>query len=232
MDVPAVVGEASQRSSRSASSTPRRARSKTTQGGGSGRKPVTTIMKSLPRASQSRGPSPSHRGQGSVDVPIEVHGPSPSHWGQGSVDVPIEVHHHQALHVHDDRTQTVTMGVDPVEYGRMVGEAQRLLDESKSRADHFEGLSQEIYSQACQQVQQLMTIAQQLHQSCIEKDESLRKLSFEVQMVKVQLEEQVSLNHDLMTQFESAKSQTQRLLGHKDSEISRLMSEVSDLSSA
>ena len=54
---------------------------------------------------------------------------------------------------HDDRTQTVTMGVDPVEYGRMVGEAQRLLDESKSRADHFEGLSKEIYSQACQQVQ-------------------------------------------------------------------------------
>ena len=56
MDVPAVVGEASQRSSRSASSTPRRARSKTTQGGGSGRKPVSTIMKALPRASQSRGP--------------------------------------------------------------------------------------------------------------------------------------------------------------------------------
>ena len=127
MDVPAVVGEASQRSSRSASSTPRRARSKTTQGGGSGRKPVSTIMKALPRASQSRGPSSSHRGQGSVGV-----------------DIPVEVHHHQEFHAHDDRTQTVTMGVDPVEYGRMVGEAQRLLDESKSRADHFEGLSKEI----------------------------------------------------------------------------------------
>ena len=212
MDVPAVVGEASQRSSRSASSTPRRARSKTTQGGGTGRKPVSTIMKALPRASHSRGPSPSHRGQGSVDVPSEVH-------------------HHQELHVHGDRTQTVTMGVDPVEYGKMVGEAQRLLDESKSRADHFEGLSKEIYSQACQQVQQLMTIAQQLHQSCMEKDESLQTLSFEVQRMKVQLQDQISLNHDVMTQFESAKSQTQRMLGQKDSEISRLMSEVSDLSS-
>ena len=105
MDVPAVVGEASQRSSRSASSTPRRARSKTTQGGGSGRKPVSTIMKALPRASESRGPSPSHRGQGSVDVPVEVH-------------------HHQEFHVHDDRTKTDTMHVDPVEYGRMVGEAK------------------------------------------------------------------------------------------------------------
>ena len=214
MDVPAVVGEASQRSSRSASSTPRRARSKTTQGGGSGRKPVSTIMKALPRASQSRGPSPSHRGQGSVGV-----------------DIPVEVHHHQEFHVHDDRTQTVTMGVDPVEYGRMVGEAQRLLDESKSRADHFEGLSKEIYSQACQQVQQLMSIAQQLHQSCIEKDDSLQRLSFEVQRVKVQLQDQISINHDVMAQFDSAKSQTQMLLGHKDSEISRLMSEVSNLSS-
>ena len=173
---------------------------------------MSTIMKALPRASQNRGPSPSHRGQGSVDVPVEVH-------------------HHQEFHVHDDRTQTVTMGVDPVEYGRMVGEAQRLLDESKSRADHFEGLSNEIYSQACQQVQQLVTIAQQLHQSCIEKDESLQKLPFEVQRVKVQLQDQISLNHDVMAQFDSAKSQTQRLLGHKDSEISRLMPEVSTLSS-
>ena len=52
-----------------------------------------------------------------------------------------------------------------------------------------------------------MTVAQQLHQSCIEKDQ------------------------DVLTQFESAKSQTQRLLGHKDSEISRLLSEVSSLNS-
>ena len=161
-------------------------------------------MKSLPKASQSRGASPSHRGQGSVGVPIEV-----------PVGVPIEVHHHQKFHVHDDRTQTVAMGVDLVEYGRMVGEAQRRLDESKSRADHFEGLSKEIYAQACQQAQQLMTIAQQLHQSCIEKGESLQKLSFEVQLAKAQLQEQISNNQHFLTQFESVKSQTQRLLGSK-----------------
>ena len=76
-----------------------------------------------------------------------------------------------------------------------------------------------------------MTIAQQLHQSCIEKDESLQKLSFEVQRVKVQHQDQISINHDVMAQFDSAKSQTQMLLGHKDSEISHLMSEVSNLSS-
>ena len=74
-----------------------------------------------------------------------------------------------------------------------------------------------------------MTIAQQQHQSCIEKDESLEKLSFEVQMVKAQLQEQISNNQYVLTQFESAKSQSQKFLGHKDSEISRLMSEVSRL---
>ena len=134
--VEGCVGEvASMRSRSSSSNTPNRNRSrqKTIQGGGFWRRPVASIAKSLPKASQSRGPSPSHRGQGSVDVPIEVH-------------------HHQELHVHDDSTQTVALGVDPVEYGRTVSEAQRLSDESKSRADHFEGLSKEIYFQACQQV--------------------------------------------------------------------------------
>ena len=144
--VQGCVGKVTSMRSRSSSSNTPPSRQKTIQGGGSGRSAVTSIVKSLPKASQSRGPAPSHRGQGSDDAPIEVH-------------------HHQELHLHDDRTQTVAMGVDPVGYGRMVvGEAQRLLDESKSRADHFEGLSKEIYSQACQQVQQLMTIAQQLHQ--------------------------------------------------------------------
>ena len=70
---------------------------------------MSTIVKSLPKVSQSRGPSPSHLDQRFVDVPNEVH-------------------HHQELHVHDDTAQSVAMRVDPVEYGRKVGEAQRLLD--------------------------------------------------------------------------------------------------------
>ena len=46
-----------------------------------------------------------------------------------------------------------------------------------------------------------------------------------------QLQEQISNNQEVLTQFESAKSQTQRLLGHKDSEISWLLPEVSSLNS-
>ena len=60
---------------------------------------------------------------------------------------------------------------------------------------------------------------------------SMQKLSFEVPMVKAQLQEPFSNNQEVLTQFESAKSQTQRLLGHKDSEISRLLSDVSSLNS-
>ena len=96
----------------------------------------------MPQASHSRDPSPSHSGQDSVDVPLEVH--------------------HQEMHAHDDRVQTVAFGVDPAEHGRMVSEAQRLLDEPQSRADHFESLSKGMYSHACQRAQQLMTFAQQL----------------------------------------------------------------------
>ena len=47
--------------------------------------------------------------------------------------------------------------------------------------------------------------------------------------MKAQLQKQISNNQDVLTQFESAKSQPQRLLSHKDSKISPLMSEVSSL---
>ena len=97
----------SQRSRNSSSGTPSCNRStKLIQGGGSGRRSVSTIVRTMPKASRSRDPSPSHSGQNSVDVPLEVH--------------------HQEMHSHDDRVQTVAFGVDPAEHGRMFSEAQRL----------------------------------------------------------------------------------------------------------
>ena len=83
----------------------------------------------MPRATRSRGPSPSHFGQGSIDFSVED-----QHHHQ-------EMHLHdersvqfQEVHMHDDRVQTVNVGVDPVEFGRVVSESQRLLDESESKA--------------------------------------------------------------------------------------------------
>ena len=134
--VQGCVGEVnSMRARNTESKTPTRngSRQKAIQSGGPERRPVATSVKSLPKAFHSQGPSPSHRGGGSIDVPMEVH-------------------HHRELHVHDDRSDTVAMRVDPVEYGRMVGEAHKLFDESQSRADHIAGLSKEIYSQTCEQV--------------------------------------------------------------------------------
>ena len=95
--IPGGVGEIESVRSRSSSGASSRQRRKTQ---GSGKRPITSIVKSLPKASDSsRGPSPSRRGQGSTDVPVEVH-------------------HHQELHVHDDRVQAVAIGVDPADYGR------------------------------------------------------------------------------------------------------------------
>ena len=209
--IPGGVGEVESVRSRSSSGASSRQRRKAQ---GPGRRPITSIVKSLPKASgSSRGPSPTHRGQGSTDVPVEVH-------------------HHQELHVHDDRVQAVAIGVDPAEYGRMISEAEQLIDESQGRAAHFEGLSKEIYSQACQQVQQLMTMVQLLRNSCLVKDQSIDQLSNEVQLVQTQLQEQIVTNQNVLSQLASVKSDTQRLIGHKDSEITRLMSEVSSLMSS
>ena len=106
--IPGGVGEVESVRSRSSSGASSRQRRKAQ---GSGRRPITSIVKSLPKASgSSRGPSPTHRGQGSTDVPVEVH-------------------HPQELHVHDDRVQAITIGVDPAQYVRMISEARQLIDE-------------------------------------------------------------------------------------------------------
>eukprot|EP00435_Cladocopium_sp_Y103_P029893 s1070_g7.t1 len=77
-----------------------------------------------------------------------------------------------------------------------------------------------------------MTMVQLLRQSSLEKDQSIQQLSNEVQSVQAQLQEQIVSNQNVLSQLDSMKSQTQRLLGHKDSEITRLMSEVSSLLSS
>ena len=53
MDVPAAVGEASSQRSSRASSTPRRAHSKSLQGQGQGRRNMSQVIKSLPKIHDS-----------------------------------------------------------------------------------------------------------------------------------------------------------------------------------
>ena len=114
--------------------------------------------------------------------------------------------------------QTVAVGVDPVDFAKMVGEAKVLISNAQDRACHFEGLSREICSQTCQQ---LVSISQQFHQSCLEqiqlnqsKDLPLQQMSPEVESIKSQLQQQIF-------QYKNAT----RIVGHKDSEIQRLINE-------
>ena len=98
----------------------------------------------------------------------------------------------------------------------VLAEAQRLLDESRSRALHLEGVAQET-----------MTMTKHvnrfnLYQACQSKDQTILGLSNdlgalqnEVAFVQSQLQSQVS---------KCSKYET--ILGHKDGEIKRLMTEL------
>jgi hypothetical protein len=61
--------------------------------------------------------------------------------------------------MHDERTQTVHLGVRPHDFGVVVDEAQRLLDESRSRALHLAGVAQEIHDKAYEQIQPLPSMS-------------------------------------------------------------------------
>ena len=118
------------------------------------------------------------------------------------------------LRLHDERNQTVHLGVSPQDFGAVVAEAQRLLDESRTRALHLEGVAQEIHDRACEQIQQLKSMVESLYQACQSKDQTtlgksndLGALQNEVAFVQSQLQSQVS---------KCSKYET--ILGHKDGE--------------
>lgn len=126
------------------------------------------------------------------------------------------------LHPHDNRTQSVHLGISHQEFGSVIAEAQRLLDDSRARADHFEGIAQTIHNQACEQIVHLKGMVESLYQSCQSKDMTISGLSNdlfalqnEVLLVRGQLEAQVN-----------KCSTSERIIGHKDSEIQRLMNEL------
>ena len=223
MDVPAMVAGANSRSSSVSSSGPR-------------------VRKSRKESSRERIPIPKaivppHQpGRSSRDIEVGPSTPLSTPEVQGSLhqSTTQELHLHdnrtsssmtQVLHQHDNRTQAVHLGISHQEFGSVVAEAQRLLDDSRARADHFEGAAQTIHNQACEQIVHLKSMVESLYQSCQSKDLTINGLSSdlatlqnEVLLVRGQLEAQVT------------KCVTgERIIGHKDSEIQRLMNEVSSL---
>ena len=229
MDVPAVVAGAASRSSSVSSSGPR-------------------VRKSRKESPSERIPIPIQDDQGRTIVPVHQPGRSsrdiemgpstplstPEVQGGSHQSTTQVLHLHddrtlssttQVLHQHDNRTQAVHLGISHQEFGSVVAEAQRLLDDSRARADHFEGIAQTIHNQACEQIVHLKGMVESLYRSCQSKDLTINGLSSdlatlqnEVLLVRGQLEAQVT------------KCATgERIIGHKDSEIQRLMNEVSSL---
>ena len=119
------------------------------------------------------------------------------------------------LHLHDDRTQSVHLGISHQEFGAVISEAQRLLDESRTRASYFEGVAQEIHSKACEQIQNLKGIVESLYQACESKDQSIQRLGSDLGA----LQHEVLLTKNQLQSQTARCSQCENLLGHKDSEI-------------
>ena len=142
----------------------------------------------------------------------------------------LSVSHEQSLRFHDDRVQTWNVGVDPVEHGRLVGEAQHLLEESESKARSLERLAQDIYMRACTQIQHLMTVANELQQTCSRGEPTIQVPHNDLHVVRSQLENQIVLNQLQVTENARLNQENSiglRTLDHKNSEVSRVMKLVS-----
>ena len=79
-----------------------------------------------------------------------------------------------------------------------------------------------------------MNLAESLYHSDCSKTSEIERFQRDVQSTRDQLQVQINRNQAMgsqITQFESQMSNIQNLFGHKDTEITRLMSEVSRLRS-
>jgi predicted nucleic acid-binding Zn-ribbon protein len=119
----------------------------------------------------------------------------------------------------------VNVGVDPMDFANMVSEAKRVVQESDERIKGLEGLAQDVYSQACSRIQELLGVVESLQLSNQGFQNQIHQLNSEVANVRAQLELQITWNHDLGSRVECSAS----MLDHKEGEISRLMDEIHQL---
>ena len=139
---------------------------------------------------------------------------------------------HSTFEYHDQRSQQVHVGVDPMVFSNMVLEARRVIQEAKEKAQGLKQFAQEVYKQACSQcsrIQELVDFAERLYHSDRSKTSEIERLRRDVQSTQDQLQIQINRNQTMesqIAQFDSQMSNVQNLFGHKDAEITRLMSEV------
>ena len=134
------------------------------------------------------------------------------------------IHHSQTVQYHDHRTQQVNVGVDPMDFANMVSEAKSVVQESDERIKGLEGLAQDVYSQACSRIQELLGV-ESLQLSNPGFQNQIHQKNPEVVNVRAQLELQITRNHKLGSRVECSAN----MLDHKEGEISRLMDEIHQL---
>lgn len=129
------------------------------------------------------------------------------------------------VHLHDHRS--VSIGVDPQLYAQTVSQAQQLLNESETRASHFEGLSKELHAEANRQIQELKLMVAQLHQACMDRDRANQDLGGQARQLTASFDstrEQLRIQAlPLNEQLDSAKAEEsnrfRNMIGHKHAEI-------------
>ena len=77
---------------------------------------------------------------------------------------------HNTFEYHDQRSQQVYAGVDPM------AEARRVIQESEEKAQGLEQLAQEVYQQACSRIHELVNLTESLYQSDCSKASETEKL--------------------------------------------------------
>jgi hypothetical protein len=190
-------------------------------GQGQGRRNMSQVIKSLPKVHDSgRRLAVASTGH---EVGLESQPQLPSSFPSDGAHTSV----HSTFEYHDQRSQQVHVGVDPMVFSSMVSEARRVIQESEEKAQGLEQLAQEVYQQACSRIQELVNLAESLYQSDCSNASEIEKLQRDVQSTRDQFQIQINRNQTLgfqITQFESQMSNIQNLFSHKDAELNRPMS--------
>jgi len=123
---------------------------------------VSQVIKRLPQPSdheRATSPVPLVHSSASASQPSTFIPQEPS----GQPDA--RLHHSQAVQYHDHRTQQVNVGADPMDFANTVSEAKRVVQEFDERIKGLEGLAQDVYSQACSRIQELLGVVESLQLS-------------------------------------------------------------------
>ena len=90
----------------------------------------------------------------------------------------------------------MSVGVDPMDFANMVSEAKQVVRESDEGIKGLEGLAQDVYSQACSRIQELLGVVESLQLSNQRFQNQIHQLNSEVANVRARLALQITRNQE------------------------------------